>query len=132
MVPVNYLAVLCSAVVMMVLGGLWYGPLFGKQWMALMGIDPEKGQGMQAGGMQGVWKSYALMALGALIMSFVLSHALVFASTYLNISGLSADFRQDSGIGSVLSHLPPSGWSSGRASRGSCGSSLPATTSWRC
>ena len=93
MVPVNYLAVLASALLMMVLGGLWYGPLFGKQWIALMGFDPEKVKDMQAAGMGAMWKSYALMALGALVMSFVLSHSLIFASAYLGESGLSAGLQ---------------------------------------
>ena len=93
MVPVNYWAVLASGVVMMVLGGLWYGPLFGKQWIALMGFDPERVRDMQAKGMQAMWKSYALMALGALLMSFVLSHALIFASTYLGTTGISAGLQ---------------------------------------
>ena len=36
--PVNYLAVLTSAVVIFVLGGLWYSPiLFARKWLSLMG-----------------------------------------------------------------------------------------------
>lgn len=36
--PVNYLAVLTSAAVIFVLGGLWYSPvLFAKKWMSLIG-----------------------------------------------------------------------------------------------
>lgn len=34
---VNYLAVLTSGVVIFVLGGLWYSPLFGGRWTALSG-----------------------------------------------------------------------------------------------
>ena len=87
MVPINYLAVLASAVVMMVLGGLWYGPLFGKQWSALMGWSAEE---MKAKMAKGMAKSYVLMALGALLMSFILAHAIIFADAYLNMSGVSA------------------------------------------
>ena len=93
MVPINYLAVLASAVVMMVLGGLWYGPLFGKKWIALMGFDQHKVADMRAKGMEAMWKSYAMMALGSLVMSFVLAHALVFAGTYLNVSDVSAGLQ---------------------------------------
>jgi hypothetical protein len=39
---VNYLAVLVAAITYFVLGWLWYGPLFGKQWMKLQGMDPNK------------------------------------------------------------------------------------------
>jgi hypothetical protein len=42
MVHVNYLAVLVAAVVVFVLGWLWYSPLlFYKPWMRLRGLDPD-------------------------------------------------------------------------------------------
>jgi hypothetical protein len=37
---INYWAVLGAAVASFVIGMLWYGPLFGKQWMKLAGITP--------------------------------------------------------------------------------------------
>jgi len=41
MVPVNYLHVLVAAVVVFVLGWLWYSPLlFFKPWMRARGLDP--------------------------------------------------------------------------------------------
>ena len=42
MPAINYLTVLTAAVAAFVEGALWYTPLlFGKQWMALRGLDPE-------------------------------------------------------------------------------------------
>ncbi len=91
MVPVNYWAILASAVFMMVLGALWYGPLFGKQWASLMGLKlPEQ---MDENMKREMMKSYALMAIGALLMSFVFSHILVFAKAYLGTSGVSAGLQ---------------------------------------
>lgn len=41
--PLNYVAVLVCAVVMFMLGGLWYSPaLFAKQWMELIGKSKEE------------------------------------------------------------------------------------------
>ncbi len=37
----NYLAILVAGVSNMVLGFLWYGPIFGKPWMALIGKTEE-------------------------------------------------------------------------------------------
>ena len=71
----------------MAIGFIWYGPLFGKQWVALSGFTPEK---MEAAKAKGMGKTYFLGFAGALIMSYVLAHALVFASAYLNASGISA------------------------------------------
>ncbi|MBP9771502.1 MAG: DUF1761 domain-containing protein [Candidatus Pacebacteria bacterium] len=75
MFEINYLAILVSGVVAMIVGGLWYGPLFGKQWMTLMGmncdpasITPEQKKQM--------YKSYAFMFVGSLVMAFVFSTTL--------------------------------------------------------
>ena len=91
MIPVNYWAVLASAVVMIVLGSLWYGPLFGKQWMAMMGIKmPEK---MTPEIQKGMMRSYAIMALGSFLLSLVLAHSIIFGKAYLGISGISAGLQ---------------------------------------
>ena len=46
MPPVNYLAVLVSAVVVFVLGGLWFSLLFTKPWRQMMGVTgPQQSPG---------------------------------------------------------------------------------------
>ena len=35
-------------------------------------------------------RSYAIMFIGSLLMAFVLAHSIVFASTYMQASGISA------------------------------------------
>lgn len=40
-VDINWLAVLAATVAGFALGGLWYGPLFGRPWMLSIGMDPE-------------------------------------------------------------------------------------------
>jgi hypothetical protein len=37
----NYWAILVATVAGFMLGGIWYGPLFGKQWLAAIGKKPE-------------------------------------------------------------------------------------------
>lgn len=86
-VPINYIAVLAAAAASIILGFVWYGALFGKQWRGLMGFTYEKMEELKA---RGVGTSYALMIIGALVMSYVLAHALIFASSYLNVSGATA------------------------------------------
>ena len=86
-VPVNYLAVLVAAIASMVIGSLWYGPLFGKQWMAWSGMSPAD---LESAKQKGMAKSYAIMFVGSLVMAYVLAHALVFASAYLEAEGVSA------------------------------------------
>ena len=36
---VNWLAIVAGMVANMVVGALWYGPLFGKRWMKELGDD---------------------------------------------------------------------------------------------
>lgn len=86
-VDVNYLAVLAGAVSNMVLGFLWYGPLFGKQWMALSGLGQQE---LDLQKSKGLGKSYAIAFVGALVMAYVLAHALVFASAYMGVDGVYA------------------------------------------
>ena len=37
----NWLAILAATASSFVLGGLWYGPLFKKQWCRAAGVDPD-------------------------------------------------------------------------------------------
>jgi len=41
---VNLFAVLVAGIVPMVIGALWYGPLFGKRWLAMMEMTAEEVQ----------------------------------------------------------------------------------------
>lgn len=41
---VNPLAVLVAGIVPMIIGALWYGPLFGKRWLAMMEMTAEEVQ----------------------------------------------------------------------------------------
>lgn len=36
---INYIAIIACAVLSMVLGAIWYGPLFGNLWMEIIGVD---------------------------------------------------------------------------------------------
>lgn len=69
-ITINYLAVVLAGFAYMVVGSLWYGPLFGKKWMALMGITPESMKSMKLSPMQAM----AGGLVAALVMAFVLAH----------------------------------------------------------
>lgn len=86
----NYLAIFAAAISSMVIGSLWYGPVFGKPWMKLMGWKKENMKGIKQAEMM---KMYGLQFVGSLVMAFVLAHALVFAASYLGESGVSAGLQ---------------------------------------
>ena len=37
----SWIGILVAAVAGFAIGGVWYGPLFGKMWMAARGLDPD-------------------------------------------------------------------------------------------
>ena len=63
------LAAVAAAVASMILGGLWYGPLFGKIWMRFMGWNPsdtalmKKMKKKMVGGYIGMFASNLVMAV---------------------------------------------------------------------
>ena len=69
-VTVNFWAVLVSAVASMVIGSIWYGPLFGKKFMNAMGMDtwsPEKKESMK----KGMALTYIWQFIASLVMFYV-------------------------------------------------------------
>lgn len=66
---INYLAVFVAAIAHMAVGMLWYGPLFGKQWMAYVGITPESMKHMPLT----MWQAMVGGFITALLMAFVLA-----------------------------------------------------------
>jgi hypothetical protein len=89
-VVVNYWALLGCVVFAMIVGFLWYGPLFGKLWSREMGWTEADKQAAMANPSK-MYLSYALTALGALAIAYVLHHGLVFGNAYLNMSGLQGN-----------------------------------------
>lgn len=66
---INVVAVIVSAIIYMIMGFLWYGPLFGKKWMQLHGWTQEQ---MQQGGNTNPI-IYSVPLLAALIGSYILA-----------------------------------------------------------
>ncbi|MDE2731527.1 MAG: DUF1761 domain-containing protein [Bacteroidota bacterium] len=68
MFDINWLAVVVAAVIPMLLGSLWYGPLFGKLWMSMIGMtEAEIREDFNA------LKSYGGSTVGAVLTAFVLA-----------------------------------------------------------
>ncbi|MBP6942686.1 MAG: DUF1761 domain-containing protein [Candidatus Buchananbacteria bacterium] len=67
---INYLAVLACAVASMIIGSIWYGPLFGKLFMKEMGMNSWTPK-QQAAMKQKMAMSYAAQFVASLVMFFV-------------------------------------------------------------
>lgn len=69
-IPINYVTVAAAVIVLMPIGFLWFGPLFGARWARHMGLaDLPQPSGAALG------KSMALFAISNLLLVFVLAHA---------------------------------------------------------
>lgn len=64
---VNFVGAIVAAVLAMVIGFIWYGPLFGKEWARLQGKDMEKMK--KESGNMGMM--YGIAFVGALVSAFV-------------------------------------------------------------
>ncbi len=88
-VDINYLAVLVAAIASMVVGFLWYGPLFGKQWVQLMNFDKKK---IDATKKKGMGKTFAIAFISTLIMSYILAHFVDYTQAKTVAEGAVAGF----------------------------------------
>lgn len=79
-ISINYLAVFLAAVAYMVVGMVWYGPLFGKQWKNLMGLNDQTMKQMKMTPLQAMIGGF----ITALIMAFVLAHDAFVWGTFFN------------------------------------------------
>ncbi|HLC50231.1 MAG TPA: DUF1761 domain-containing protein [Candidatus Nanoarchaeia archaeon] len=102
-VELNMFAVFVSAVVSMTIGSLWYGPLFGKEWMKLEGAKKNKGAKKE-----NMVQSYAIGFVSYLLMSYILGYfvdysgAITFAEGAILGVWIWAGFFATSMLGMVL------------------------------
>ncbi|WP_397592040.1 DUF1761 domain-containing protein [Sphingorhabdus sp.] len=75
MANTNLLAILVAAATGFLIGGLWYGPLFGKAWMAEHGFTEEQ---LRSGNML---KIYGLTFAFSVLSAVFLGHLLAFFDT---------------------------------------------------
>jgi hypothetical protein len=81
----NYLAIVVAALSGFVIGGIWYGPLFGKKWLAATGLTEEEVKNTNFA------KVYGITFLMSLITAYVLAHAIkAFAIAVPEVSGFMA------------------------------------------
>ncbi|MEK7588577.1 MAG: DUF1761 domain-containing protein [Patescibacteria group bacterium] len=90
MVDVNYVAIVVCAVLSMVIGSVWYGPMFGKKWMEITGADKydlAKRKEMQKKAMP----LYGIQFVLSLIQAYIFAQYIVIGSL-IDISGVLNGF----------------------------------------
>jgi hypothetical protein len=84
----NIWAVLVASLLPMVVGAVWYGPLFGKTWMQLVEKSEEE---IRAGFNPA--KSFGVTFLMAVLTAFVLAHILQAYDDAYTLSGWAAGMQ---------------------------------------
>jgi hypothetical protein len=105
--PASWIGIVAAAALGFVVGGLWYGPVFGKMWQAARGITDEQIAGSNMAVI------FGLVALLNLFSSFILDHVLAtYGAPDLNLSmmisgGLALGFILPAmGVNYLFSRLP--------------------------
>ena len=83
-IEINYLAVLVCAVLSMVVGAVWYGPLFGRKWAQIIGADYDNVEARKAMQKE-VVPLYVIQFLLTLFQVWVLAH---YIEGWKEVSGL--------------------------------------------
>lgn len=85
-VDINYMAVVVGFIAAMVIGSVWYAkPVFGKKWMQLMNFS-------DADMKNGAGRAMTIMAVLALLMSYVLAHIVTYAQATTFFEGVQSGF----------------------------------------
>ncbi len=92
---INIIAVLVAAVSTFVVGGIWYGPLFSKQWQAAVGLSDEQIQSANMG------KTFAGAFIAQVMVAITLAVLLQNVSGVLNGAILGAMVA----LGIAVAHL---------------------------
>lgn len=79
---INYVSVIAAVVANMVLGMLWYGPIFGKQWMEAVGLSKKELNKMKKKGM-------APAMTGSFIASAITAYVLALLLNKLSITSIA-------------------------------------------
>jgi Protein of unknown function (DUF1761) len=82
---INYLAVLVAAIAHFLIGGLWYGLIFGNKFVELIGWSPEKLQQMES---RNPTKEMFLAFLSAVILVFVMAHFIQYTGSRTLFEGI--------------------------------------------
>src|SRR3989344_4058291 len=86
---VNFIAVIVAAIAAMVLGFLWYGPLFGRLWIRLSNFTQKD---MEKAKAKGMGKTYLISFIAGIVMSFVLARLLQWTTTATMTAALQLGF----------------------------------------
>jgi hypothetical protein len=85
----NYLAVLVATIVHFLIGGLWYGVLFGNKFVELIGWSPEKLKQMEN---HNPTKEMIIAFISSLVLCYILALFVRYTNAKSAVEGLQTAF----------------------------------------
>lgn len=86
---INYPAVIVAAIVHFMIGGIWYGVLFGTKFIELIGWSPQKVEEM---GNQNHTKEYVLAFATSFVLVYILAHFVQYTKARGVLDGMQTGF----------------------------------------
>jgi hypothetical protein len=86
---INYPAVIVAAVIHFVIGGLWYGPLFGNKFLEIIKWTPEEQERIVA---QTHWSTYLIAFISSLILCYILARFVNYMGAKGALGGMQTAF----------------------------------------
>jgi hypothetical protein len=86
---INYPAVLVAAIAHFIIGGIWYGLIFGNKFIELMAWSPEKLRQMEA---QNPAKQYFAAFVSGLVLVYILAHFVQYTKARTAVDGIQTAF----------------------------------------
>ena len=83
---VNWIAIVVLMIVNMLLGAVWYGPLFGKPWMEALGLKLEDVEDSN------MMSPYGVALLNSFLMAFIMANVVAWTGAASVGSGLLLGF----------------------------------------
>src|SRR3989344_990056 len=85
----NWLAIVLALIASIVLGMLWYGPLFGKKWMKLQGYSQKQ---INNAKMKEMTSVYIIMTISSLLTVYIFGFLMSLVGTIGVIGGVMLGF----------------------------------------
>jgi hypothetical protein len=86
---INYVAVIVSAIVHFMIGGLWYSVIFGNKFIELIGWTPAQ---LEQVGSQNHGKEYLIAFVSSLVLVFILAHFVQYTGAKGVVGGMQTGF----------------------------------------
>lgn len=86
---INYPAVIVAAIIHFVIGGLWYGLIFGNTFLKIVEWTPAQLAQIQA---QSNWSQYLMAFVTSFVLCYILAHFVQYTKATSALNGMQTGF----------------------------------------